>query len=113
MADQGASANEVMLFKTSTNTENMEALNARAGRSQELLWFNTLLLQIRKLSLRRSKVTGSKSHIICSSQGGHNDFQLTEVGVLWVFCVFFCHFPRNPSYQTSINKFKKILKCPS
>lgn len=36
-ADQGASGNEVMLFKTSTNTENMEALNASAGRSQVLL----------------------------------------------------------------------------
>lgn len=36
MADQGASGNEVILFKTSTNTENIEALNARARKSQEL-----------------------------------------------------------------------------
>ena len=37
MADQGASGNEVMLFKTSANTENIEALNAGAGKSQDLL----------------------------------------------------------------------------
>lgn len=36
MADREASGNEVILFKTSTNTENIEALNARAGKSQEL-----------------------------------------------------------------------------
>lgn len=36
MADPGASGNEVTLFKTSINTENIEALNARAGKPQVL-----------------------------------------------------------------------------
>lgn len=34
MADQEASGNEVIVFKTSTNTDNIEALNATAGKSQ-------------------------------------------------------------------------------
>lgn len=32
-ADQGTSGNEIVLFKTSTNTKTMEALNGRAGKS--------------------------------------------------------------------------------